>query len=65
MEEGNEGRLVSILEAARRLGISTISAYRWAESGRIPSVKLGGRRMVSSLALDRIVREAAGEEGAA
>ena len=65
MEEGNEGRLVSIQEAARRLGISTISAYRWAESGRIPSVKLGGRRMVSSLALDRIVREAAGEEGAA
>lgn len=65
MEEGNEGRLVSIQEAARRLGISTISAYRWAESGRIPSVKLGGRRMVSSLALDRIIREAAGEEGAA
>jgi len=65
MEEGNEGRLVSIREAARRLGISTISAYRWAESGKIPSMKLGGRRMVSSLALDRIVREAAGKEGAA
>lgn len=64
MEEGNEGRLVSIQEAARRLGISTISAYRWAESGKIPSLKLGGRRMVSSLALDRIVREAAGKEGA-
>lgn len=65
MNEQNEGRLVSIQEAARRLGVSVISAYRWAESGRLPSVKLGGRRMISSLAIDRIVRAASGEEGAA
>jgi excisionase family DNA binding protein len=51
-------RLLSIAEAAKRLSLSRISVYRWAESGRIPSVKLGSRRLIPEAAIDGIVRDA-------
>jgi len=54
-------RLLSIAEAAKRLSISRISAYRWAESGRLPSVKLGARRLIPEAAIDGMVRVALDE----
>lgn len=58
-------RFVSVMDAAQRLGISRITAYRWAESGRLPSVKLGARRLVPEAALDRLLSVALGEEASA
>jgi excisionase family DNA binding protein len=35
--------LLTIPAAARLLGISRASAYRWAETGVLPTKRLGGR----------------------
>jgi excisionase family DNA binding protein len=35
--------LITIPVAARLLGISRASAYRWAETGVLPTKRLGGR----------------------
>jgi len=51
-------KLISVKDAAQRLGVSPITAHRWAKSGRIPSVKLGGRRLVPEAAIERIVASA-------
>jgi excisionase family DNA binding protein len=57
-------KLISIKDAALRLGVATITAYRWAESGRLPSIRLGGRRLVAEATIDRLVASAMGEEAA-
>lgn len=38
------GQFLRLSEAAKILGISTSTAYRWAESGRLPVVELPGPR---------------------
>ena len=48
----------SINETADRLGIARITAYRWTESGYLPSIKLGSRRMVPIAALDAFLATA-------
>jgi excisionase family DNA binding protein len=52
-------RLLSIREVAQRLGISEISAYRWCESGKINSIRLGGRRLVAESVVLGIIDTAA------
>ena len=54
-------RLISVKDAAQRLGIATITAYRWTECGTLPSVKLGGRRLVAEATIERLVASATGE----
>jgi len=49
---------ISINETADRLGIARITAYRWTESGYLPSIKLGSRRMISIAALDAFLAKA-------
>jgi len=49
---------LSINETADRLGIARITAYRWTESGYLPSIKLGSRRMVPIAALDAFLAQA-------
>lgn len=52
--------LVSVQEAATRLGVAPISIYRWTEDGSLPSIKLGGRRLVSEATIDAIIASASG-----
>jgi excisionase family DNA binding protein len=55
-------KLISIADAAQRLGVSRITGYRWAEAGSLPSIKLGARRLVPEEAIERLVAQAlAGE----
>lgn len=54
MAENSPKKFISIREAAERLGIHRVSAYRLAESGKLPSTKLGGRRLVPESALEQL-----------
>ena len=47
--------LVSVREAAARLGVSRSSVYELLNAGRIESVKVGARRLVPSEALESFV----------
>jgi excisionase family DNA binding protein len=57
MEGGdNMKQLLTIVEAAERLGITYQTAYKWVERGELPSVRVAGRRRVPAAALDEILR---------
>ena len=43
-------RTISLEQAARQLGISRTSAYDYAKSGVIPTIKLGERRLLVPIA---------------
>lgn len=49
---------VSPREAARLLGLSVPTLYDLLNSGRIPSVRVGSRRLIAVEALRRLVGEA-------
>jgi len=49
---------LSIPEIAKALGISRITAYRHAEAGTIPSVRVGARRLVPASYLQSLEDEA-------
>lgn len=46
---------LSVPEAAELLGLSRSSAYAAVQRGDIPSVRVGGRVLVSAKALERLV----------
>jgi len=49
---------LSVSEAARALGVSRNLAYELVRSGRLPSIKLGAKRIViSKTALDRFLAQ--------
>ena len=48
-------RLLSVKEAAEYLSISRSKLYQWAESGKIPSVRIDSRRLFDVLDLDKFV----------
>jgi excisionase family DNA binding protein len=57
MEGGNNMKpLLTIAEAAERLGLSYQTAYKWVERGELPTVRVAGRRRVPAAALDEILR---------
>ena len=47
--------LISVPEAANRLGISRSSAYRLAEAGELPTRRLGGRVYVIAAQLNDLI----------
>jgi excisionase family DNA binding protein len=49
-------KLLSVSEAAERLGLSIWAVYRLARAGRLASVRLGRRRLFSELDLEALVR---------
>jgi excisionase family DNA binding protein len=54
-----EKRTVSVREAASILGIGTATAYQAVKEGRIPSIRLGEKRIVVPIAaLDRMLEGA-------
>lgn len=46
---------VSIEEAGRLLGVGRTTAFRLANAGRLPTVRVLGRRKVSMRALERFL----------
>ena len=50
-------RLVSIAEAAERLGISRSRLYELMQEGSLPTVRIGKRRLLASDALDAFITE--------
>jgi excisionase family DNA binding protein len=52
----NDERLVlSIEEAARKLGISRESAYRAARTGELPTIRIGSLLRVPKVRLERLI----------
>ena len=58
----NEMKAVSVTEASRLLGISRNLAYEAIRRGEIPSVKIGGRILVPTEALDKMLSSSPGQE---
>lgn len=50
-------RLLSASEVADRLGIAESTVYEWMRERRMPCTKIGRRRMVSEVALDRWIEQ--------
>ncbi len=53
-----ERQTLSVEEAAVYLGISRWLAYKMAQDGRMPTVRLGARWVVPRAALDRLLESA-------
>jgi excisionase family DNA binding protein len=50
-------------EAAAKLAVSPSSVRRWARSGALRAVRVGGRVRIEPSELDRFVRAAASKDG--
>jgi len=50
------GHLLSVHEAAERLGVSFWTVYRLARSGKLASVRIGRRRLIAPEDLEELVR---------
>jgi excisionase family DNA binding protein len=58
---GEEKLTYSVDEVAKLLGISRNSAFSAVQAGEIPSIRIGHRRLVPRLALERKLLAASGE----
>ena len=54
-DPGVERATLSVVEAARIMGVSKNVAYEAARRGEIPSIRLGGRILVPRAALERLL----------
>jgi len=54
-------RCVSVAEAAKQLGIGTTLAKQMACDGRLPTIKLGARRVVPVAVLEKMIAEKVAE----
>jgi excisionase family DNA binding protein len=55
-------QLIGVREAAQRLGLAVQTLYNMVSQGRIPSVRLGRRRLFDVRELERFVRECSTRE---
>lgn len=55
---------ISVAEAARRLGISTRTAYEWVRRTDFPAFKVGNRVVVYEKGLEEWVKKMAEEKAA-
>ena len=53
-----EKKVMTIIEAAKELGISKGSAYEAARSGQIPTIRIGRRLIVPRVAFDKMLAQA-------
>lgn len=53
-------RLLSVAEAAQALDLARSNAYRLIQSGQLRSIRVGGRRLVSLVALREFIAAAEG-----
>jgi excisionase family DNA binding protein len=54
-----ERKALSVVEAARAVGISRATVYRLVKQRRLATVKIGSRRLVPVTALDNLLEKAA------
>lgn len=53
-----ENRLLTITQAADRLGVNQKTLRRWADAGRVPHVKtFAGQRRFETVVIERIRKE--------
>jgi len=52
-----QGKYLSTSEAASVLGLSPVTLWAWAKSGKISSVRIGRNFRVSKWAVDALVAE--------
>ncbi len=59
MKEGllSLGRLLTVSETAQLLRIHPVTLYEWVSAGRIPSLKLGRKRLFDPRELQRWLAE--------
>lgn len=57
MAHDEKGRLLSVPEAAERLGVSESTLWRWLKEGKIRGVKVGNLRRIRVEDLLQVVRE--------
>ena len=57
-DKSQEKLTISILDCAKLLGIGRSAAYEAVRRGQIPSLKIGGRRLVPRVALEKLLAEA-------
>ncbi len=55
-------RLLDSKEAAEYLSISRSKLYQWAETGKIPSVRIDSRRLWDVIELDNFVEKLKAEQ---
>ena len=60
-----EKKVMTIIEAAKELGISKGSAYEAARSGQIPTIRIGRRLIVPRVAFDKMLAQAGKPEAVA
>ena len=60
----DEKLLLTVEQAADRLGVARSHLYRWLTTGELPSLKLGRSRRIPVAALERFVSERLEEEAA-
>lgn len=56
--QASDPELISVAEAAKRLGISPGTAYAEMQAGRLPNVRIGRRRLVPVQRLQLYIEEA-------
>jgi len=49
-------RLLSATQAAEKLGVSFWTVYEMARTGKLPSVRIGRRRLFEEQALEELIR---------
>lgn len=54
--------LLTVEQAAQRLGVSYWTVYRLARSGQLASIRLGRRRLFAERDLEELVQRIRGEE---
>lgn len=64
MSAAIEQRLMTVEEVAAQIRVSVPTVYRWAQSGRIPSIRVGNAVRIPRRWLDRIIAEAEREANA-
>jgi len=57
IQDESQIHLIDAREAATRLGLSIWTVYAWARTGRIPSIRLGTRRLFAVQDLDRLITD--------
>ena len=50
-------KFISVAEAARQLGVSFWTVYRWVRAGRIHSLYLGRRRIIAEKDLEAFIEQ--------